>query len=194
LFDPTFLLRSVKKFKISWVKHNLTIPLYYLSLPWSLIGFKKSISLKSKQSTSIILDVVWWMGVDSFCVLRPLEVEKESHLFGVCAFASALWRKLFNWFGWNGLVPRDLRHIFEKFNVGRGNGKRLNGLLVVWHAVVWAIWKTRNDLIFHEKVPVLEDVFQGIILHSWKWLCVKKMGVGCSFYEWITCPKDCILR
>jgi hypothetical protein len=64
-------------------------------------------------------------GVDSFCVLCLMEVKNESHLFGVCAFASALWRKVFNWFGWNDLVLTDLRHIFEKFNVGRGNGKRL---------------------------------------------------------------------
>jgi hypothetical protein len=115
-------------------------------------------------------------GVDSFCVLCPMELEKESHLFGVCAFASALWGKVFKWFGWEVLVPRDLRQIFEKFNVGRGNGKRLKGLLAVWHVVVWAIWKTRNDVIFNDKVPVLEDVWQGIILHSWKWLCEKKRG------------------
>jgi hypothetical protein len=101
---------------------------------------------------------------------------------------------VYDWLGWNVLVPPDLRHIFEKFNVGRSNGKRLKGLLAVWHAVVWSIWKARNDLIFNDKVPVLEDVFQGIILHSWKWLCAKKKGVGCSFYEWTTCPMDCILR
>jgi hypothetical protein len=132
--------------------------------------------------------------VDLLCALCPMELEKESHLFGDCAFASTLWRKVYNWCGWTDLVPRDLRIIFGKFNVGRSNGKRLKGLLAVWHAVVWYIWKARNDLIFNDKVPVLEDVFQGIILHSWKWLCAKKKGVGCSFYEWITCPLDCILR
>jgi hypothetical protein len=121
-------------------------------------------------------------GVDSLCVLCPMELEKKSHLFGDCAFASALWRKVYNWFGWNVLVPRDFRHIFDKFNVGRSNGKRLKGLLAVWHAVVWSIWKARNDLIFNEKVPVLEDMFQGIILYSWKWLCVKKKRVSVALF------------
>jgi hypothetical protein len=65
--------------------------------------------------------------------------------------------------------------------------------MTVWQVVVWAILKTRNDLIFSVKAPVMEDVFQGIILHSWNWLCEKK-GVGCSFYEWTTFPMDCILR
>jgi hypothetical protein len=130
-------------------------------------------------------------GIDSHCVLCPMELENKSQLFGSCAFASALWGKVFNWFGWNGLVSRDPIHIFVKLNVGRGNGMRLQGLLAVWHAVVWAIWKTRNELIFNVKAPVLEDVFQGIILCSWKWLCErKKKGVGCSFYEWTTFPMD----
>jgi hypothetical protein len=52
-------------------------------------------------------------GVDSFCVLCPMELKKESHLFGVCAFASALWGKVFKWFGWEVLVPRDLRQFSE---------------------------------------------------------------------------------
>jgi hypothetical protein len=119
-----------------------------------------------------------------------LVVVLSPRLFGV--------NKVFNWLGWNGLVPRDPIHIFGKFNVGRGNGKRLKGLLAVWHAAVWTIWKTRNDLIFNAKAPVMDDVFQGIILHSWKWLCEKKRKkkkwVDCSFYEWKTFPTDCILR
>jgi hypothetical protein len=133
-------------------------------------------------------------GSNSHCVLCPMELESEGHLFGCCAFALALWGKVFHWFGWVGVVPRDPRHIFGNCFVGRGNGKRLKGLLAVWHAVVWAIWITRNDLIFNSKVPVINEVFHGITLHSWKWLCEKKKGVSCSFYEWITFPMDCIQR
>jgi hypothetical protein len=65
-----------------------------------------------------------------------MELENDSQLFGCCAFTSTLWGKVFNWLGWNGLVPRDPIYIFGKFNVGRGNGKRLKGLLAIWHAVV----------------------------------------------------------
>jgi hypothetical protein len=45
----------------------------------------------------------------------------------------------FNLFGWGPVVPRDLLTIFQKFSVGRENGKWLKGLLSVWHAVVWSI-------------------------------------------------------
>jgi hypothetical protein len=134
-------------------------------------------------------------GSDSFCVLCPMELECEGHLFGSCAFASALWDKVFYWFDWDGVNPTDPRQTFQKFIMHRGNGKCVKGFIAVWHAVVWAIWKARNDLIFNLKVPVIDDVFHGITMHSWKWLSEKKKkGVCCSFYEWITYPSDCILR
>jgi len=37
---------------------------------------------------------------------------------------------------------------FEAF-AGLGRGKRIRlGLLLVWHAVIWTIWASQNDLIF----------------------------------------------
>ncbi|CAJ2632776.1 unnamed protein product [Trifolium pratense] len=130
----------------------------------------------------------------SFCVLCPMNHECESHLFGWCAFASTLWGKIFKWFDWDVAVPRDPLEIFRRFSVGVGGGKRLKGLLAVWHVVVWAIWKARNDLIFNAQVPVMEDVLSRITYTSWKWLVDKKMGSGCSLYEWMTYPMDCIRR
>jgi hypothetical protein len=128
-------------------------------------------------------------GSNPLYVLCPMELESEGHLFGNCAFASALWDKVFHWFGWGGVVPREPQLLFGKFIARRGNDKCFKGLVAVWHAVVWAIWITRNDLIFNSKVPVIQEVFDRITMHSWMWLCEKKKGVGCSFY-----PMDCILR
>ncbi|MCI07972.1 hypothetical protein A2U01_0029042, partial [Trifolium medium] len=123
-------------------------------------------------------------GSNSFCVFCPMDLESESHLFGWCAFASSLWSKVFRWIGWDVAVPREPLEIFRRFSVGMGGGKRLKGLLAVWHVVVWAIWKVRNDLIFNAQVPVLEDVLHDIMFTSWKWLVDKKMGSVCSLYEW----------
>ncbi|PNY12727.1 ribonuclease H [Trifolium pratense] len=131
---------------------------------------------------------------NSFCVLCPMHLESEGHLFGWCALASSLWSKVFGWFGWDVAVTRDPLEIFRRFCMGRGGGKRLKGLLAVWHVVVWAIWKVRNDLIFNSQVPVVDEVFDRIIATSWKWLVDKKKGGVCCLYEWKTYPMDCICR
>ncbi|MCH90264.1 ribonuclease H protein, partial [Trifolium medium] len=52
-------------------------------------------------------------GSDSNFVLCPMEVENDKHLFGWCAFASTIWHKVFNWFGWGVVVPRDPLDIFQ---------------------------------------------------------------------------------
>ncbi|GAU34591.1 hypothetical protein TSUD_15060 [Trifolium subterraneum] len=133
-------------------------------------------------------------GYNSFCVLCPWSLECEGHLFGWCAFASTIWRKVFNWFGWDEEMPRDPSEIFQRFSRGGASGRRHKGLIAVWHSVVWTIWRARNELIFNAKVPAIEDELQGIMSRSWKWLLEKKKGGSCSLYEWKTCPMDCILR
>ncbi|GAU27881.1 hypothetical protein TSUD_159750 [Trifolium subterraneum] len=131
---------------------------------------------------------------NSFCTLCPMSLESEEHLFGGCAFASAIWRKVFIWVGWGGVVPTDPVEIFKKFSRGGAGGKGVKGLVAVWHVVVWAIWRARNDLTFNAKVPTVEDVLQSIMTLSWKWNLEKKKGGGCSLYEWKTFPMDCITR
>jgi hypothetical protein len=54
-------------------------------------------------------------------------LECESYLFGCCAFASAIWDKVFHWFGWGGEVPREPLVIFRKFKVCRGTISALKG-------------------------------------------------------------------
>ncbi|MCI55551.1 hypothetical protein A2U01_0076802, partial [Trifolium medium] len=53
--------------------------------------------------------------------------------------------------------PRDLLGHFEAF-VGLGMDKRARSILsLVWHAVVWSIWKFHNDVIFSERPFSVDD-------------------------------------
>jgi hypothetical protein len=144
-----------------------------LGFVWKILALSKIIAFSLQlllRRLPTLENLAKWGVVDiralSFCVLCPMNSKSEGRLFGGCAFASTLWRKVFNWFGWDDVAPRDPRHILQRFNVGRGNGKGLKGLLAVWHVVVWAIWRVRNDVIFNSKVPIIEDVLNGIISFS----------------------------
>jgi hypothetical protein len=77
------------------------------------------------------------------------------------------------------------------YRIGKNGHK---GVLMVWHAVVWALWRARNDKIFNDKEVNVEELFDKIQISLWKWLIAKKIRAPCLFYEWCVNPLDCIVR
>ncbi|PNX68911.1 anthocyanin 3'-O-beta-glucosyltransferase, partial [Trifolium pratense] len=60
-----------------------------------------------------------------------------------------------------------------------------------WHATVWAIWNSRNDVIFARGTVSVESLVDKVKLSSWKWHLTKNPGNPCSFYEWEVQPILC---
>jgi hypothetical protein len=90
----------------------------------------------------------------------------------MCPFACGLWYKLYKWFGFSSVVHPD-PFVFTGC-LAAGHGKGLKGLLTVWHAMMWTIWRARNEFIFSSEVPLLEECLDTIKRISWKWLVGKK--------------------
>ncbi|GAU33382.1 hypothetical protein TSUD_365080 [Trifolium subterraneum] len=107
------------------------------------------------------------LGVGTRCPWCDGDIESENHLLVTCPLAWAVWSLVHKWFG---------------------------GVLLVWHAVVWALWRVMNDNIFSEKVVGAEELFDKVQITSWKWLVAKKTKAPCLFYEWRVNPIDCIAR
>jgi hypothetical protein len=77
------------------------------------------------------------------------------------------------------------------------SGKKIKkkGLVMIWTAVVWAMWKERNSVIFENGVAEVSKVVEVIKLWSWKWwLSVDKPSAICLHYEWIVEPQLCLDR
>jgi hypothetical protein len=65
--------------------------------------------------------------------------------------------------------------IFETFHaLASGRKFALQSVLMVWHAVIWALWRSRNDKIFANTILNQEEIFDRIRISSWKWLLAKK--------------------
>ncbi|PNX98326.1 retrovirus-related Pol polyprotein from transposon TNT 1-94, partial [Trifolium pratense] len=43
------------------------------------------------------------------------------------------------------------------------------GLTMIWTAVVWAIWKMRNAVIFDNGIAEVATVVDEVKLWTWKW-------------------------
>jgi hypothetical protein len=132
---------------------------------------------------------------DSSCIFCGSVGESENHLFASCPMAWSVWLKVFNWFGMTPFLPHSMSSIFETFCAwGVRRKPARHGVIMVWHAVIWALWRSRNDRIFSTKIVTLDEIFDRIRLVSWKWLLAKKVSTPCLFYEWCIDPLDCIVR
>ena len=82
------------------------------------------------------------------CAFCDAPSESTVHLFLSCPSFLPVWYQVCRWLGWEFVIPLRLAQQFQAF-IGLGRGKRVMlGLLLVWHAVIWTIWASRNDLIF----------------------------------------------
>jgi hypothetical protein len=69
-----------------------------------------------------------------------------------------------------------------------------NCFSLIWHATIWAIWRSRNNIIFSNGVAGPDEVVEEIKLLSWRWgLSRHKISI-CLFYEWCWDPGLCLRR
>lgn len=54
----------------------------------------------------------------------------------------------------NFITPQSLFQHFECWSGEIGKKKLCKGYWMIWHAVLWTIWKARNDKIFSNLVKI----------------------------------------
>jgi len=87
-------------------------------------------------------------GDPSVCVLCGQGEETTSHLFLHCDVAVLIWRKVMDWLDINFITPRNLFMHFVCWSEACNSRRLLKAFWLIWHAVIWAIWKERNARIF----------------------------------------------
>jgi hypothetical protein len=123
-------------------------------------------------------------GESTSCSFCESFEESENHIFALCSFVWEVWSKVFKWFGVVSVLPHSMVSIFETFRAMcriKKEGRR--GTLMVWHAVLWTLWRTRNEKIFLGKILEVEEIIDKMKFVSWKWLLAKKDSAPCLFYE-----------
>ncbi|GAU39045.1 hypothetical protein TSUD_60010 [Trifolium subterraneum] len=104
---------------------------------------------------------------------------------------SPIWYRVSRWVGIEYVSPNSIMQIFESF-LGLGVGRQVRlGLILVWHAVVWTIWNSRNDIIFAGGSSTIDILVDKVKLYSWKWFLGKNPDSPCSLYEWEVQPRLC---
>jgi hypothetical protein len=134
-------------------------------------------------------------GEGAGCALCVGGRELENHLFSSCATAWLVWSKVHRWFGLTSVMPESISSLLESFlSCFRVKKNGAKGILLVWHAVLWALWRARNERIFSGKIVEPSEIFDEIQYISWNWLLAKMINSPCLFYEWCVNPLDCLAR
>jgi len=72
------------------------------------------------------------------------------HLFFDCLYAKFLWRAVHLMFGIS--PPQSIDDLFNRWSKMGGN-KHNSLLLTAASALYWAVWITRNEVVFHKCKP-----------------------------------------
>jgi hypothetical protein len=116
------------------------------------------------------------------------------HLFLYCDLAATVWYTLCRWFDVVIVLPPDIMMSYGLL-VGSGRNKRVRmGFSIVWLALVWALWRSRNDRIFNNVAQTVADVMDLIQRFSWQWFLSRTTKDSCLLYEWIWNPGECMMR
>ena len=147
------IMNTVKVFyhKSLW---NLKVPLKIKIFMWYLI--------KGVVLTKDNLFKRNWHG-SKRCVYCDSD-ETIQHLFFNCHYAQFMWRLVYWVLGLS--KPRSVRHAFGNWLLGVSS-KTKNLLITGVSAVCWAIWISRNDLVFHNKTML---TYLQVLFRATHWL------------------------
>jgi len=132
--------------------------------------------------------------VSSVCVLCGNVEETTNHLFLHCNVVSVIWRKVLDWLNINFITPHNLFSHFACWSTLSNSRRLFNAFCLIWHAVIWSIWKERNATIFKNQVKNVDEVFEDIKALSWCWALSRLRISTCLFYEWTWNPRECLRR
>jgi len=122
------------------------------------------------------------------CVYGCDSMETVDHLFLHCSLFGTVWNHILCWIGFSTVVPLHVSYHFTQFCVGGGGSQVQQTILnVVWFAIVWEIWKERNNKIFNDKECLILRIVDKIKSLSYSWLR-EKFQVSLNYHGWWLSP------
>jgi len=62
----------------------------------------------------------------------------------------------------------------------------------MWLAIVWEIWRHRNNIVFNGGVVDDSEIFFRAQLKAWAWAKFRSKTINYSFSDGCLCPMQCL--
>jgi hypothetical protein len=129
---------------------------------------------------------------DQVCSFCGNCAETSIHLLLYCDFALGVWRGIHDWLGLSLQFPHSFQSLFNSVAAVSCRKQIKQGLVMVWGAVIWAVWFHRNQIVFENGRTDTAVVIDNIKTFSWKWWMGRPNGSPCLLYEWMSEPLICM--
>jgi hypothetical protein len=129
---------------------------------------------------------------DHCCVFCGNSVETVPHLFLYCNAILQIWERILAWLGLNFSLPHSIDSLLNYVSAAPGNKHQRKGLVMIWCAVIWTIWRYRNRVIFYNGTVDCVELLEEIKTVSWKWWLGRGNSAPCLLYEWLAEPVLCM--
>jgi hypothetical protein len=161
--------------------------------PGKVLAFSWTLLL-DRIPTKVNLDKRRLLGTNDSkrCAFCNSVDESSVHLFLHCVVILKVWRAVMCWLNFNFIIPPNLS-IHALCWIREVRSKLLRkGVWLIWHAVIWVVWKSRNNRIFNNITIGVEEMVDQIKMLSWQWSLARLKIATCLFYEWCWNPRHCL--
>ncbi|GAB4840998.1 hypothetical protein Ancab_039666 [Ancistrocladus abbreviatus] len=124
------------------------------------------------------------------CERCGLQVEDIDHVLLRCTYAYDVWRQVCGWWGVQTVCGPLWVNLFLPCQ-SRVRRKRRQIWVIIFGATIWALWLSRNALIFRREEISVEKLVDSIRFISFDWARFRCKWGGFSCVEWECNPSMC---
>jgi len=157
------------------------VPLKVVLFVWRL--FRDRLPTKDNLLRHGVID-----HTSKLCVSSCGFLESSNHLFIHCNFFGTVWQFIHRWLGLSVAATFQVPNHFNQFSCSGGTTKVHRSILqVIWFAVVWKIWKERNNTPFNDKECTVNQVVDKIKSFAFTWLKAKYTSLPLNYHgSWLS--------
>ncbi|XP_022008117.1 uncharacterized protein LOC110907443 [Helianthus annuus] len=104
------------------------------------------------------------------CVMCGIYDETCEHIFVSCQYAQSIWQNIANWCTIPPIIAFDIKDLLTLHEISSGPSRKKKVLYAVIFVTFWSIWKTRNEIVFEQKVPNMTKTLDEVKAMAYLWV------------------------